>query len=384
MIYYLYNLYYTLFFFYPKFISNLIFIIIVIILNIYLILFYKTILEEYTKFSDRTNITMQKHINPLNNQSIYIPLDYKIYDIKYTIINNIYYTLICILPFFILRILRLGNEIDLIKYFKIISKLQPIIIIIFVITIISFILFFVLFWLNIYSRFYKEIKKMYIYTTQFGGCLDVINFNKNKEPYIFTYLLNPLNRITYEKLNLKLYEIIENFQINLKKESYIINKEITQLVIYSLKLFKLSIPLLYKYSIYIVISMIILLELYQNNFVTKKISYALLCLFLYKQFYNIIYFSWYHNINFDKTIALYYYKLTDLTKKDNKNIRQLRIFYAVNANYEKNDKLLHYINTGLNLHKAEALKNNRYWPEYTAYYKKFLKDIKYRINWKKD
>ena len=132
-----------------------------------------------------------------------------------------------------------------------------------------------------------------------------------------------------------LYIIIDNVTINLKKEIFIINKSFTTFIIQFLTSLKLSIPLFYKYSIYIIVIILITIELYQNNYVAKKMFYLLLLLFVYKQIYNLCYFSWYHNINFDKTLALYYYKLNILAKKNSQYTHKLKMFYMVSATYEK-------------------------------------------------
>lgn len=381
MIYFSFILYKSLIILVPKLIFNSFFILMIIIYHGFLNLFYQAIYEEYIKFHDRTNIIIQTHKNPINNHYIHVPLDYKIYDLKVTILNIIYYICICILPFICLRFSRLGNEVNLTTYFSTLSH-RPLFVIIIIITIIMhLVFFFTIFWLNIYSRFYKEMKKLYIYLMQFGGCLDNINIFKTKEPYIFTYFLNPINRITYKKINLTLYSIIEKLKINKRKNKYLLNKSLTLFIIKLLEEFKLWIPLLYKWFFYVIIIIIILFEIYHNNLILKKTFYVLFILFFYKQLYNLFYFSWYHNLSFDKTLALYYYKLNDMIEnKDQKYSKVLQLFYISGATYEQNDRLLYYLNTGLNLNQADAYRNKKEWPEYPTCYKKI---ICYFKNWYK-
>lgn len=315
-------------------------------------------------FHDRTKVVIQSHVSLINKNQINVPLDYKIYDVKITLLNIIGYTNICFLPFLLLHLYRLGTEFNLSSYLSLTSNIPLFFIIIMLITILHLLLFFSIFWLNIYSRFYKEIKKLYIYLMQFGGCLDQTNFLNCKEPYIFVYFLNPINKITLKNINMFLYKTIQNLQFNKSKNALFIRILIE---------LKLSLPFFYKGLIYVIILIFFIFELYNNNFILRKFFYLLFFFFIYKQIYNIIYFSWYHNLIFDKTLALYYYKLHEIiTSQNSLYNKNLRLFYITCANYDQNDRLLYYLNTGLNLNQADAFRNNEKWPKYPHFYDKYL------------
>ena len=169
------------------------------------------------------------------------------------------------------------------------------------------------------------------------------------------------------KWELLLYSFAEKIKNNSK---YLINKKVKQLVLFLIEELELSIRLFYKLILYLIPIIILIYDLKYNNYNIFYTYYILFFLFIYKQIYNLMYFSWYHNTNNDTILAFHYYKKFNILLEKTKYATSLKTLYLVYANVLANNRTLVYLNTGLNYDQARASLDDKEWPKYPFYYKK--------------
>jgi|ERR1700678_88563 len=364
----------------PKLCNLLIFSFLAILVVIYLYLTAKALNNILLRLKDRSNVSYRRINNLYLNYSYELPLDYKIYTLSITIFKIFCYIFLCIIIFIILRYFRLGLEVNLSLYWSKLITL-PYIVICIIGTI--YLLFFYLilsFWSLIYYKFYKELKKLYIYLYQFGGVLDpssyfyVVTNNSSKyhEPNINRLFLAYLRRFAFRdfswflhKLTVKpVFKGIEPFSFTLANQQvplifiplyYFLNystytKTVYVLYIkYLLEQLRFLLKPIVKLFPYVIIIVELLYEILFAGGILKNIFYILLFVFIYNMFINLAIFYDSQVSPYNRIICFYYYErdLKIYKKIDNKTIGIIEGI-LMNENIEDIQNMLTYMDQGLN------------------------------------
>src|ERR1700728_374217 len=363
----------------PQLCNLLIVFLLASLFIIYLFLTAKALNNILLKLKDRSKVSYRHIHNLYRNYSYELPLDYKIYSLPITIFKISCYIFFCIIFFIILRYFRLGLEINLPLYWSKLITLPYIII--FIIGIIYFLFFYIiiLFWSIIYFKFYKELKKLYIYLYQFGGVLDPSSYyysaTKNRTIYrepninrlflahIRYFAFNGLFWFLQKLINKPAMKAMEPFNFALANQQvpvifiplyYFLNYSI-----YSKNIYVLYIKYLFgqlgfllrpivKLFPYLVIIIDLLYEILFVGAILKNIFYILLFVFIYNIFINLaIFYDRQVDIH-NRIICIYYYEKDRkiYSNIDDKTIGDLKRI-LMNMSTENVQNMLTYMDQGL-------------------------------------
>src|ERR1700728_1580090 len=365
----------------PKLCNLLMFSSLAALLVIYLFLTVKALNNIFLKLKDRSELSYRCIHNLDLNYSYELPLDYKIYSLPITIFKISCYIFFCIIFFIILRYFRLGLEINLPSYWSKFITLPYIIIFIIGIIYLLFFYLVLLFWSIIYFKFYKELKKLYIYLYQFGGVLDPSSYyylvlnNSTKycepEPNINRLFLDYLHYFVFEGLSWFLLKLIDKPVMKaMEPFSFALaNQQVPVIFIplyyflnystYSENINILYIKFLFgqlgfllrpivKLFPYLVIIIDLLYEILFVGAILKNIFYILLFVFIYNIFINLaIFYDRQVDIH-NRIICIYYYEKDRkiYSNIDDKTIGDLKRI-LMNMSTENVQNMLTYMDQGL-------------------------------------
>jgi hypothetical protein len=318
-----------------------------------------------------TNDLFMGIIHPKTSKSYYIPLTYKITNMKYTILYILIYILFGIFGILCLRLLRVHNEIDL-KNLLGITKLPIHIGILSIIYVILVVINIIFIWKIVNKFFFKEFKKLHIYLHQFGGSLDKdSDYNKNLHYIMASYysrdsrlilkyslyrirdilcLLLESSLICWDDIPVTLQPVARLFWISKYK-----NFKLLKFIIYILKEMHNGFLTFIRILPYIILLTVIIFDLYTYQGILKHFYQTLLYIYIYRTWHNLALFYQQRCEYSDRYLCIYYYKKDDLLNKD--LIKKHYLYYKrltdnfIGSLTDQNNKDLYlYVYYDLNIH----------------------------------
>jgi hypothetical protein len=318
-----------------------------------------------------TNDLFMHIVHPKTGKSYYIPLTYKITNLKYTILYILIYILFPICGILCLRVLRINNEIDLNLLFE--HNLPVYMIILYIISISLIFLNVIFIWKIVNKFFFKEFKKLHIYLEQFGGNLDKdSDYSKNlhnisasyyyrDSGLIRKYSLYRIIGILALLLNFSLYPL-DNLPLILKPVAKLFwvskykNFKIIKLVIYILDEIRKGFLTFIRILPYIILLTVIIFDLVAYQGILKHFYQTLLYIYIYRIWHNLGLFYYQHrHTQFDNYLCIYYYKKDDLLNKNlykqyYKYMRELTGAFLGSLTKDTNKDIYLYVYYDLNIH----------------------------------
>lgn len=312
------------------------------------------------------NYQKEKFDNFENPEFIELSLIYKIQSFNKTLIKLLLYFLITFFAIFYIRLLRLGNNINVNIIFIKLSWLPLFIKIILILFILNCLFVFLSSWNIITKLFFIELKKIHIFC---HICDDVLDpYNRHNKEYYFL-LEKPLNNfISFKNYLYYLYEdkkynlleytfkdlkkIKKNFDIPIMITPffYFINKYQNIFTILIKKIAKFiynNFWLILKTIPIIIIITSFLYEYIMKKGILSNIFYILFLLFFYNLFINLLYFFDKTNVQATRYLCLCYYK-KDMLLLPTSYGQRLRHFFNIRTTFQQDIYINSYLVNGLN------------------------------------